>query len=150
MLPPRLLRVFPYPETHSLPPSCLGCLVFYLLVTSRLIEAPLCCCQSPPCSRQNPNPLTLALQADKIFQSCVSSAYAVNHVSSASFLGDDYSIQALHPQASAQPLSSSTPDHSSCRAPASRRSDLPSLCWYHRSHAEKAQKCRAPCSWSGN
>ena len=99
------------------------------------------------------NSLTLALQADKIFQSCVSSASNVNHVSSASVLGDDYSVHAVFPLSSSQPPCSSTPGPSSRRAPASpsasRHCDLPSLCWYHRSHAEKAQKCHVRCSWFG-
>ena len=38
------------------------------------------------------DPLTLALQADEIFQRRVASA--MNHVSSASILGDDYSVHA--------------------------------------------------------
>ena len=103
---------------------------------------------------RTPDPLTLALRADEIFQSRVSSASAVNNVSSALVLGDKYSVHAICSQASSCPPHSSTPGPISRSAPAapsaSCRSDLPSLCWYHRSHAEKAQKCHAPCSWSGH
>ena len=56
------------------------------------------------------DPLTLALCADKIFQSYVSSAFAANHVSSALVLGDEFPVHAVRPQAPRAPgASSSTP-----------------------------------------
>ena len=100
------------------------------------------------------DPLTLALHADKIFRSCVSSASTENHVSSTSVLGEKFLIHAISPQASPCSPCSSTPGPSSRRAPAAPSTSCyyasPSLFWYHRSHGDQAQKCQAPCSWSGN
>ena len=99
------------------------------------------------------DPLTLSLRADEIHQSRVSSTSAINHVNSAS---DEYSILAVQsPNVShGRSQQSPTPGPCTCRPSAnpsaSRRSDSPDLCWYHRNHGDKAQKCRAPCSWSGN
>ena len=99
------------------------------------------------------DPLTLALRADKIHQSLVSTASLINLLHSAS---EDCPVLAVR----APPVS---PGHSQCsptpgfskRRPSappstSRRSDSPDLCWYHHIHAERALKCRALCSWSGN
>ena len=72
------------------------------------------------------DPLSLALHADTIYQSQVSSSSALHYVPAAS----DHRSQ--------------PPDLTSCR------SDSPSLCWYHQNHTDQAQKCRAQCSWSGN
>ena len=101
------------------------------------------------------DPLTLSppLRADEIHQSCVSSASAVNHVNSAS---DDYSALAIQTPNLSRGRSqcSPTPGPRTCRPSAnpsaSPHSDSPDLCWYHRNQGDKAQKCRAPCSWSGN
>ena len=99
------------------------------------------------------DPLTLPLHADEIFQSCVSSSFTLNHVSAALVLGEEFPVHAVFPQAP-RTLCSATPGPSSCCAPAtslaSPHSDSPSLCCYHRSHGDQAQKCQAPCSWSGN
>ena len=40
--------------------------------------------------------------------------------------------------------------HSQTPSSSSHRSNSPSLCWYHRNHADQAQKCCALCSWSEN
>ena len=99
------------------------------------------------------DPLTLILRADKIFQSHVSSASAMNHVSSALVLGDEYFIHAVCSQASSHPPHYSTPGPSSrCALPLPQPLIAPThpLCWYNRSLAEKAHKYRAPCSWLGN
>ena len=90
------------------------------------------------------DPLTLALCANEIFQSCVFSASPKNHVSSAPVLGEEFPVHAVHPQASCAPCSS-TPGPSSHRSPAAlsatRHSASPSLYWYQRSHDDQAQKC---------
>ena len=100
------------------------------------------------------NPLTLALCTEKIFQRCVSSTFTVNHIYSAPFLGDEFPVHDVHPQASSCFPCSSTPGPSSHCAPvapsASHHYNSHSLCWYHRSHGDQAQKWRSPCSWSGN
>ena len=100
------------------------------------------------------DPLTLTLRADKVFQSFESYASTKNHVSSTLVLGNDFSVHAVHRQASSRAPCSSTPGTRSGHAPAapsaSCRLDSPSLCWYTRSHCDQAQKCLAPCSWSGN
>ena len=99
------------------------------------------------------DPFTLSLHAYEIHQSRVSSTSAVNHVYSAS---DDHSVLAVQtPNVSHRCSQHSPTPGASTRRPsanpsASRRSDSPDLCWYHRNHGDKAQKCRAPCSWSGN
>ena len=54
------------------------------------------------------DPLTLALLADKIFQSRVTSVSAVNHVSSALVFGEEFPIHAVRPQASPHASCSST------------------------------------------
>ena len=94
------------------------------------------------------DPLTLALCADEIFQSHVSSASAVNHISSPPVLRDDFPVHAIPPQSAPCSPCAFTPGPSSRQSPASPsascRSNSPSLCWYHR-HGDQA-----PCSWPGN
>ena len=96
---------------------------------------------------------TLALCADEIHQSRVSSDSTVNHVSSAP---DDYPVLAVRAPYVSRERSQRSPTPGPCpRRPsappsASRHSDSHDLCWYHQNHGDRAQKCRAPCSWSGN
>ena len=89
------------------------------------------------------DPLTLVLHADDIFQSHVFSFSAVNHLSAAPVLGEEFPIHAVSPQAVPHAPHSATPGPSSCRAPSAssayHRSDSPSLCWYHRSHGDQDQ-----------
>ena len=99
------------------------------------------------------DPLSLALHADKIYQSQVSDASALNHISS--------------PPVECPVLSFCIPPVSGSRFPPfshSWSSPLPFtstifclppfrlswLCWYYRNYTEQAQKCRSPCSWLGN
>ena len=63
------------------------------------------------------DPLTLALHADKIFQSRVSFASIMNHVSSAPILREEFPVHVVRPQASPCAPPSSTPGPSSCPAP---------------------------------
>jgi hypothetical protein len=48
--------------------------------------------------------------------------------------------------------SSSRGNHHPRRSPTPPSTDHPSesLCWYHSTYGEKAQKCRHPCTWSSN
>ena len=98
------------------------------------------------------DPLTLVLHANEIHQSRVSSASTVNHVHSTP---DGYSILAIQAPTVSHGCSQHSPTPSPCPCcpstppSTSPRSDSPDLCWYHRNHSDKAQKCRAPCSWSG-
>ena len=98
--------------------------------------------------------LTLALHADKIFQSCVSSASTVNHISFDPFLGEEFPVHAVCFPTTPCARCYSTPGPSFRHAPAASSasccSAFLSLCWYHRSHFKLAQECRAPCSWRGN
>ena len=99
------------------------------------------------------DPLTLSLRADKIHQSRVSSASAINHVYSGS---DDHSVLAVrtpkdsHRRSQRSPTPGPRTRPPSANPSASRHSDSPDLCWYHPNQGDKTQKCRAPCSWSGN
>ena len=87
------------------------------------------------------DPIALALKADEIYQSRVSSSTAYM-VSSA----PEDVVNAVRSSPTNRSRRSATP-HSSSR---DNRSSSPSLCYYHRSWGTKAKKCRAPCSWSGN
>ena len=86
-------------------------------------------------------PIALALKADEIFQSKVSSS-TVYTVSSS----PEDVVNAVRSSPTNRPRHSATP-HSGSR---DNRSSSPSLCYYHRTWGTKAKKCRAPCSWSGN
>ena len=102
------------------------------------------------------DPLKLALRADRIYRSRVTPSPAVNAVSSHP---DEQTINAVR-----QPTKPPTNRRSVSRSPGFRRSQTPhsgstwsqrsespdSTCWYHRKHGDKAEKCKAPCSWSGN
>ena len=74
------------------------------------------------------DPISLALKADKIYQSRVAS-------------------NTVRSSGSSKPRRSATP-HAGNRQ--DNRSQSPSMCYYHRTWASQAKKCRAPCSWSGN
>lgn len=89
------------------------------------------------------DPISLALKADEIYQSRVSSS-PVFSVSSAS--DEQHSVNAVKSSTN-RPRRSATP-HAANRH--DNRSQSPSLCYYHRSWGTQAKKCRAPCSWSGN
>ena len=88
------------------------------------------------------DPITLALKADKIYQSRVSSS-PVYSVSSA----PEDSVNAVRSSPTNRPRCSATPHSSSS---SSSRSSSPTLCYYHRAWGSKAKKCRAPFSWLGN
>ena len=87
------------------------------------------------------DPIALALKADEIYQSRVSSSadYMI-------FGTPEDVVNAVRSSPTNRPRRSATP-HSSSR---DTRSLSPSLCYYHRTWGTKAKKCRAPCSWSGN
>ena len=74
------------------------------------------------------DPISLALKADKIYQSRVAS----NPVYAVSSTPED-SINAVRSSGSSRSQSQS-----------------PTMCYYHRTWGSQAKKCRAPCSWSGN
>ena len=86
--------------------------------------------------------ISLALKADKIYQSRVAS----NPVYAVSSTPED-SINAVRSSGSSRPRRSATP-HASNRQ--DNRSQSPTMCYYHRTWGSQAKKCRAPCSWSGN
>ena len=103
------------------------------------------------------DPLFCAFQADKIYQSLVSSASAMNYVSSAPEECPVLAVRA--PPASHARLRACSQHYlnpgpclccSHTLSSASCCSESPSRCWYRRNHADQAQKCRASCSWSGN
>ena len=87
------------------------------------------------------DPITLALKADEIYQSRVSSS-PVYAVSSA----PEDSVNAVRSSPTNRPQRSATPYSGSW----DNRSSSPTLCYYHHAWGSKAKKCRAPCSWSGN
>ena len=93
----------------------------------------------------------LSLRADRLFKSRLVAPSTVNTITD-----HTESIYAVRqPARPANSHRSSTPSSSSRRSatprPVSRRSESPdSICWYHRNHAELAQKCKAPCAWSEN
>ena len=90
------------------------------------------------------DPLALALCANKIYQSQISSTSSVNLVSSSP---EDCPILAIHTPPAKSPRSQRSPTLGPCPrssqtpSAASCRSDSPSLCWYHRNHTDQAQKC---------
>ena len=88
------------------------------------------------------DPISLALKADEIYQSRVASnpVYAVSS-------SPEESINAVRSSGSSRPRRSATP-HAGNRQ--DNRSQSPTMCYYHRTWASQAKKCRAPCSWSGN
>ena len=87
------------------------------------------------------DPIALALKADEIYQSRVSSST----VYSMSSTQEDV-VNVVRSPPTNRPRRSSTP-HSGSR---DNRSSSPTLCYYHRSWGTKAKRCRAPCSWLGN
>ena len=88
------------------------------------------------------DPISLALKADKIYKSRVSSSpvYAVSST-------PEVSVNTVRSPAGNRPRRSGTP-HDGGRQ--DNRSLSPTMCYYHRTYSSKAKKCRAPCSWSGN
>ena len=99
------------------------------------------------------DPLSLALCADEIYQSRISSTSDVNHVSSSPEECPLLAVcapPASRPHSQHSPTPGPHPRRSQTPSSAYRRSDSPSLCLYHRNHADQAQKCCALCSWSGN
>ena len=88
------------------------------------------------------DPISLALKADEIYKSRISSSpvYAVSRA-----LED--SVNAVRSPAGHRSRRSAT-HHAGGRQ--DNRSLSPTMCYYHRTNSSKAKKCRAPCSWSGN
>ncbi len=86
------------------------------------------------------DPISLALKADEIYKSRVSSSpvYVVSQ---------EDSVNAVSSSATNRPRRSATPHAGRNQE---NRSLSPSMCYYHSSWGSKAKKCRAPCSWSGN
>ena len=92
------------------------------------------------------DPRALALKADEFYHNLASSS--VNVLTSEETL-EPQVVNAVRGPSSANrdrrsSVSSNTSSATTTRRPAS------SLCWYHRTHGEKATNCRKPCSWSGN
>ena len=86
------------------------------------------------------DPISLALKADEIYKSRVSSSpvYVVSQ---------EDSVNAVRSSATNRPRRSANPHANRNQE---NRSLSPSMCYYHSSWGSKAKKCRAPCSWSGN
>ena len=98
------------------------------------------------------DPRALALKADELYQSQVSSSLL-------NLLSEDLQVNLVSSRTLRSPASvkspplslksPSLPKHSPNPAPTSR-SPIPSgLCWFHKKHGEKANNCRKPCSFSG-
>ena len=101
------------------------------------------------------NPDVLARKADQLFQS--------HQASSLNLLSGKPTppVFNFHPtKARPCPNSNSSSSYSTTSGPSStpavshrhQRSPSPvfSTCWFHRTHRDKAQKCKQPCSWSEN
>ena len=90
------------------------------------------------------DPRVLALKADELYQSRVSSS--VNLLFNV--LADSLQVNAVtslsHPSKPPLAKRSSTP------APSSISRTSPGHCWYHKKHGEKAVNCRKPCLDSEN
>ena len=91
------------------------------------------------------DPLSLALSTDKIYKSQVSSTSALNRVSYAPVFGAECPVLAVcaSPASLSQAQCSPTPGpghrRSSAPSSATRPSDSPSLCWYHRNHVDQTK-----------
>ena len=105
------------------------------------------------------DPIEMALKADELHQSRVSSS-AVN------ILADDpgdtqvnlvsnhakvplRSGSAWNPPFRRSQTRNRSPSRSQTTAPSSK-SSTSGICWYHRKHGDNASNCREPCSFSGN
>ena len=84
------------------------------------------------------DPCSLALKADELFQSRVSSP--VN------LLAELFEVSAVATKTRPSPALRRSPTP----APSPRSSVPPGPCWYHKKHGNKAQHCRKPCSESEN
>ena len=95
------------------------------------------------------NPRALALKADDLYQSQVSSSLLnllsedleVNLVSSRT-PRSPVSVKSPPLSVKSPPLSKSSPTP----APMSRSLTLSRLCWFYKKHGEKVNNCRKPCS----
>ena len=141
----RPLPAYPSPEICCLRPRCPRCSLSCHSVTRpvsfsmefffKRLPADV---QSHLVHDRTSDPLSLALCADEIHQSRVSSISVVNHVHSAP---EDCPVLAVQ----APPASRACSHHHPSATPsASHRSDSPDLFWYQKNHADRSQKCRAP------
>ena len=116
----------------------------------------LCGVQTPPCRVQmfalpwcTTEPPTLYLWPSKLMRFIRAELHLSPPQMSVQFLLSMPLLPSVPVTSALQPPS---PGHGSPSTPssASHRSDSLSLSWYHRNHADQAQKFRAPYSWSGN
>ena len=120
-----------------------------------LIFIGLFLCQLPQTVRNHllaldiEDPYELAKKADALFQS--------HQASSLNFLTDNSTTQiyAFRPRKPRIHLySNSSMSHYTILGRSSRHQRFPSLFssnyWFHRTHGDKAQKCKQPCSWLEN
>ena len=99
------------------------------------------------------DPRALALKADELYQSCVSS-------SSLNLLSEDLQVNLVSSRTPKTPDSVKSPalfgkpsslSKSSPTQALTSRSPTPSrLCWFYKKHDEKANNCRKPCSFLGS
>ena len=147
---------FPCPETCYLLRWIPRCSPSCLLATSLTFSSAACSwkpflvlvlCRTS-------DPLSIALRANETYQSQVFSISTVNHVTCAGGLGDECPVLAFcfPPASRSRGKHSLSPGPPPCCPPAlsspSCHSNSPFVCCYH--HADQAQKCTAPYSWSGN
>ena len=99
------------------------------------------------------DPRALALKADELYQSCVSSSLL-------NLLAEDLQVNLVSSHTPRSPVPGKSPSlsvkppslskNSPTPALTSRSPTLSGLCWSHNKHGEKANNCRKPCSFSGN
>ena len=89
------------------------------------------------------DPISLALKADDLYQSRVSSSHVYTIFAAPE---EQQSVNAVRSSGSNRSRRSATP-HASSRQ--ENRSQSPTLCYYHCSLGSQVKKCRAPCSWLG-
>ena len=105
--------------------------------------------RGPLVNTRTTDPLSLALCADEIYQSRVSAASTLNHISSTPVECPVLAVcspSVFCSCSNRSPTPGPRHHHPSAPSSTSRCSDSPGLCWYHRNHAEQAHKCRSPCS----
>ena len=95
------------------------------------------------------DPRALSLKADELYQSHVSPQVNILSTDDSFESQSVNAVRGLSSSASRSRRSSLSSNVSSAVGPRSASSSS-TLCWYHRSHGDKALKCRQPCSWSGN
>ena len=99
-------------------------------------------------SKKVSDPRALALKADELLTSLLNLLSEDLQVNLVSFCTRRSPVFVKSPSLSMKPPSLSK--RSPTPALTSRSPTLSGLCWIHKKHAEKANNCRKPCSFSGN